>query len=195
MIVSTIIGDDDLTLSEVKSHLNVTFSDDDDYIKALISTSLNAVENYCRSMFLERNNKENIGTFETNLIPKKMVTNLTNKPNDDLVTVNYIKDTVAVSFDVPILDLYTFEKTNYYYGSGFITINLIEDIEIDQDTDISISWHVGMNKMDDALKHARLLLIGNFYENRESVLTGVSLAELPNGTKYLLEPYLIPQLG
>jgi len=39
------------------------------------------------------------------------------------------------------------------------------------------------------LKHAALLLIGQFYENREPVIAGVSISKIPLTLEYLLQPY------
>ena len=40
-----------------------------------------------------------------------------------------------------------------------------------------------------AIRAAMLLLIGNWYENREAVVVGATVAELPLGVQSLLQPY------
>lgn len=45
--------------------------------------------------------------------------------------------------------------------------------------------------VNDAIKAAILLTLGGLYSNREDVVTGVSVARLPNGAQYLLHPYRI----
>ncbi len=47
--------------------------------------------------------------------------------------------------------------------------------------------------MDDAVKSAVLLQVGNLYANREAVsqIAGNNLVELPFGVKWLLNPYRI----
>lgn len=44
---------------------------------------------------------------------------------------------------------------------------------------------------DDAIKAAVLLTVGHLYSNREDVVAGVSVAQLPNGASYLLQPYKV----
>ena len=43
--------------------------------------------------------------------------------------------------------------------------------------------------MNPAIQAALLLIVGHLYANREDVLAGVSVAQLPHGSQYLLQPY------
>ena len=45
--------------------------------------------------------------------------------------------------------------------------------------------------VNEAIKAAVLLIVGHLYANREDVATGVSVASLPNGADYLLQPYKV----
>jgi hypothetical protein len=36
-----------------------------------------------------------------------------------------------------------------------------------------------------------LLIVGSLYANREDVVSGVSVAKLPNGAEWLLQPYKV----
>lgn len=42
-----------------------------------------------------------------------------------------------------------------------------------------------------AIQAALLLIVGHLYANREDVVAGVSVAQLPNGSQYLLMPYRV----
>lgn len=42
---------------------------------------------------------------------------------------------------------------------------------------------------DDLIRAAILLITGHLYANREDVLTGVSVAEMPMNSLYLLQPH------
>ena len=42
---------------------------------------------------------------------------------------------------------------------------------------------------NEAIKAAVLLMIGHLYSNREDVVSGISVAKLPNGAEWLLQPY------
>ena len=43
--------------------------------------------------------------------------------------------------------------------------------------------------INPAIQAALLLIVGHLYANREDVLAGVSVAQLPNGSQSLLQPY------
>ena len=45
--------------------------------------------------------------------------------------------------------------------------------------------------INPAIQAALLLIVGHLYTNREDVLAGVSVAQLPNGSQYLMQPYRI----
>ena len=45
--------------------------------------------------------------------------------------------------------------------------------------------------VNDQIKAAVLLTVGHLYANREDVVTGASVAALPNGADYLLQPYKV----
>ena len=195
MIVSTITGTDNVLLADVKKHLNVTFTDDDTYLTALIDVSLNAVENYCRTLFIERDNEENIGSFKYGLIPNRLMTSFTKSPSDEKITISYT-DGTAKTLDVKKSSIYTQTDNNYVYINNSIIIGLVDIVPVDVGVDVLLKWKTGIaGGMDKSIKHARLLLIGTYYENRESDVVGLSTSELPQGVKFLLEPYINPQVG
>lgn len=45
--------------------------------------------------------------------------------------------------------------------------------------------------INDAIKAAILLIFGSLYSNREDVVVGVSVADLPQGSRHLLQPYRV----
>lgn len=45
--------------------------------------------------------------------------------------------------------------------------------------------------VNEAIKAAVLLIVGSLYTQREDVVVGVSVAQLPNGAEWLLAPYKV----
>lgn len=45
--------------------------------------------------------------------------------------------------------------------------------------------------VNEAIKAAVLLIVGHLYVNREDVVAGVSVAQMPNGAEWLLQPYKV----
>lgn len=45
--------------------------------------------------------------------------------------------------------------------------------------------------VNEAIKAAVLLIVGSLYTQREDVVVGVSVAQMPNGAEWLLQPYKV----
>lgn len=45
--------------------------------------------------------------------------------------------------------------------------------------------------VNDTIRAAVLLIVGHLYANREDVVAGVSVAQMPNGAEWLLQPYKV----
>ena len=45
--------------------------------------------------------------------------------------------------------------------------------------------------VNDTIRAAVLLIVGHLFANRENVVAGVSVAQLPNGAEWLLQPYKV----
>ena len=59
---------------------------------------------------------------------------------------------------------------------------------------IEVRYKVGVSSasdVDQAIKQAVLLTIGNYYENRQAVVTGTIATELPMNAKFLLDQYRV----
>lgn len=194
MIISTVTGADPIDLATAKKHLNITFSDDDSYIITLIEVSLTAVENYCRSHFIGRDNSENIGKFEAGVIPSRLLTSITHAPNDDKITIEYTTGGVPTTLDVVKQSIYSVASNNFVYINKRIAIGLLDTLSVDSNVDVVLKWKTGLTTMDKAITHARLLLIGLYYENRESAMSMV-VNSLPNGVEMLLDGYVNTQVG
>lgn len=74
-----------------------------------------------------------------------------------------------------------------------------EDTLIQHYIDAALAWvirYTGENYLDTIieLEQAQLLLIGHWYENREAVVVGSSVAELPFAVEALAGPYRLPTL-
>ena len=56
-----------------------------------------------------------------------------------------------------------------------------------------VAYRQAMDGMvvNEAIKAAVLLIVGSLYAQREDVVVGVSVAQLPNGAEWLLAPYRV----
>lgn len=66
----------------------------------------------------------------------------------------------------------------------------------ERDDAVTVTYQAGYgataDKVPPAIKHAALMLLSHYYENREAVLTGTISAELPLGVMRLLRPFIRP---
>lgn len=83
-------------------------------------------------------------------------------------------------------------KTHLNIDSAFTDddayLESLESVAVDiieRDIDYKLS---GLESLPDALKHALLLVIGNFYDNRES-LSPVGISELPQSLSWICDLY------
>ena len=63
---------------------------------------------------------------------------------------------------------------------------------------IEITYSVGESMSENipiALKQAMLILVGQFYENRQVAVVGRSVGKIPMTAEYLMNPYRIQTLG
>jgi uncharacterized phage protein (predicted DNA packaging) len=82
------------------------------------------------------------------------------------------------------LDLDYTEDDDYIYTLWDVACRTIEN-HIDQPIDNFVVDGV----LDAPLQHAAMLLVGNYYQNRESVTYGAVL-QVPHGYEYLLQTYV-----
>ena len=186
-------GTDTLTLERVKKHLNIDFADDDEYLNTLIMVSLEAVEGYCRTFFLEREYSQHIGTYLENNTPVALVTDESLRPKG-LLEVQYTSSSIPKVLYVDELSLYNESANNYTYVMGRVVVKIFEDLAVDVGSDTHLLWQAGLDEIPIVINQARLLLIGTYYENREST-TALNARVLPNGVEFILDAYLVPTVA
>ena len=83
-----------------------------------------------------------------------------------------------------------------WHGEDEYLLSLAEVVigAVENHIDNYIDDFVEDGQLDPPLKHACLLLIGNFYQNRESVTFGTAMP-IPHGYEYLLQPYINYESG
>ena len=174
-----------LTTSEVKDHLKVDTTADDTLIDNLIIAATNSCQEYTNRFFMDTL----ITQYGDNWSD---VAELFKSPiQSALFTVKYY-DTAGV--------LQTLNSSKYTLDNVSQPARLVEapneswpDI-IDDLNAVEVSYVVGTRlaaDVDNAIKQALLLTIGHWYQNREAVIVGRQVNEMPMSAKYLLDQYKI----
>jgi uncharacterized phage protein (predicted DNA packaging) len=81
-------------------------------------------------------------------------------------------------------------STSFTLDDSYLT-DLIAAVENIIETDIreSLDDVAGDYAIPKGLVHAAKMLVAHFYENRETVVVGVSVNKLPLAYEHLIEPY------
>ena len=189
-----------LGLKEVKQHLNITvgWTEDDDYLDALIKVATEKVEQFTRRR----------------LISQTWYTYLDNWPDDDYITLPFgqLQSVASVKYT----DSSNTEITTFTDASTTLTDDFDVDINSDPGRIILeygdawpsvVLWPMNPIKIEyvcgyggvaataaasvaavpDMIKHAMKLIIGDLYETRETEVFGVSVQKLKT-----IENLLVP---
>lgn len=169
-----------VTLTEAKQHLRVEddFTDDDDYIEALISAAREFAEGFQRRSIAKKSYELSVKSFDSRtrlpLPPVASVTSFKIKNKDGTVTTLANTDYVLLSddFSAFIERAPGFSYSGQLYEIYPVTIEYVAGYEPD--------------RVPQKTKQAMLLLLGHWYANREAVAVGRTPTEVPLAAKSLL---------
>lgn len=194
LIVKTAPSSEPITLAEAKTHLRITHGLEDDYINLLIKVAREKFEKDTERVCVQT-------TYELYL---------------DSLTYNDQFNCDVVLFKCPIISVdevavladdttstYTPISSDTYKSDvkgepGRILFSTFPDYG-DQMNAIRITFKAGyaplvesvtdLTKVPEQAKQAMKLLIGHFYENRQNVVTGTQVNEVPMTYQYLMEQF------
>tara|TARA_R100001509_G_scaffold140040_2_gene94712 strand:- start:6372 stop:6956 length:585 start_codon:yes stop_codon:yes gene_type:complete len=175
-----------VSLSEAKDHLRVSNSADDTLITNLILAATQAAQNYTNRFFINHSVRMDCDTWEETLYFYK-------SPVFSSTTIEYY-GTSATIYDV-------WDSSNYIVDKVHEPARLLLQADksypdlADRKAAIKITYVSGYGTastdVPQAIKQAVLLMIGNFYENRQEVVVGRIATEMPKSAQYLLDQYKV----
>jgi uncharacterized phiE125 gp8 family phage protein len=172
-----------LSVAEAKKHLNVTHSDDDEYISSLITAARMHIDG------------------KDGILGRALVTQ----------TWELVLDTFPDDILIPLPPLQSVAFVTYVDGDGVEQTLATDQYTVDNVSEpgwivagpngwpstgdyinaVTVRFTAGYEVVPEPIKRALRLMIGHFYENREDVVTGVSVTKLPNASEMLLGPYRV----
>jgi len=201
---------DYITVAEAKQHLRVTNSADDSYISGLISMALEACGQYLGYSVRKATARYGFDAYTGYPALINPINGLS-IPSGNYLRVNsrvlavtqlyYVDDNNAVqTFDagdwIASPDPMSNYTKNVFMNDAptSVTDDVIKYIvEVTEGFNIVGTTSVNPDTIFPAsIKHAALLLIGQYYDNRQAITVGVSNTPLNFGFHYLLDPYKIP---
>lgn len=183
-----------ITLTEAKLHLRVDGTDEDTLIQALISGAAEHVQNETGRQLLTATRRESFC-----LEPGR--TTLLRLPFPPFVELVALEDAAAVEALQADGTWAALPESQYRVGAGsdpgqvlLITPNLVcPSIAVEN---LRITYKCGYGMPEDVpsvLKMSMLMLIAQFYKNREPTVAG-SIAELPIGLDRILSLYRVMEV-
>jgi len=175
-----------ITLDEAKRHLIVDHENDDLYITSLLAAAVEHLEKITGRKFIEQEWKLLLDEWPGNAeieLPFggcKSVDSIIYKEQDGTPVTwdvaNYVVDTESVPGRVVI----GYDKS--WPSVALFNVN-----------PIAITFITGYgntaSKVPDSLKHAVKLLVAHWYEQREIIITGSSVAKVPTTVDALIWPF------
>ena len=173
------------TTAEAKAHLKVDTTADDTLIDNLITAATESCQIYTNRYFIQTvvtqqcDHWHDIATLYKS--PVSSVTHIkyydTDNTQQTWAASNYIVDTSSKPARIGLAPDKSFPDIAE-------RLNAIE-------VRYTVGYGSGSEDVPQGIRQAVLLTIGNWYANRESVITGRTATELPLSSQYLLDQYKI----
>jgi uncharacterized phiE125 gp8 family phage protein len=181
-----------ITPAEAKAHLRVDFPDDDEYITALITVAREITEQRTNRALITQTWDYILDDF-----PRGDEIKLRKPSLQSVTSVNYT-DSDGIERIMPTTDYVV--DTSSVPGRIFLGFSKIWPVAILQPASAVrirfIAGYGAVDKVPKALKQAMLLLIAQWYENREPVAASSrqSIVSVPMTYEYLIGPYKVVRL-
>lgn len=202
------VGTDILSLSDVKSHLNVEFDEDDALIQQYMKAAHSYCENHTRRTIVVTRRKAAFDCFPDAI-------ELSHPPVREIESIKYIDpdgvenilDTTTVQIDtfsdwgriVPV-DSWPSVKSGINrvivqylcgYGAYSSGTSVATGYPMRYGDAYGAGTNTSLSEDESTLRQAMYLLIGHWYENREAVVLGTTTNTLNLGVDRLLSQFLV----
>ena len=183
--VVTAATENPITLTEAKTHLKVDTTADDTFITNLIKSATSSAQEYTNRFFIQTTIQQVGDKWED-------ISNLFKSPVLSVTNIKYVDpDGTLQTLNT---DIYFLDDVNKPARIGLKPNQSYPQI-IDRLNAVQVNYIVGLaagpDEVDEGIRQALLLTIGNWYQNRQAVVTGTIATELPMNAKFLLDQYKI----
>ena len=171
-----------LTLTEVKLFLRVDDTTENDLITSLITAARSLVEGHTWMPLISQTWAMQFDKSELN----NLIWNVNKAPLSSFSSITYYDSNN---------DLQTLATTEYetdIYGSPARFRLKSVPVVYDRMNALQVNFVCGYANaaaVPQPIKQAMLMIIGHLYENRQTVITGTQVNEIPMSSEYLLQPY------
>jgi uncharacterized phiE125 gp8 family phage protein len=182
-----------VTLAEAKAHCRVAIADDDGLIAGYILAARIHLENETRRAFLTQTWDATFDyswpmVWDNGRVDYRYQITLPKAPLQSVTSISYVDAAGATQTLAP--DQY---KVNASGMEGVIepAYDVTWPYVRPEVNAVTVRFVCGYTQTPDPIRQAMLLLIGHWYENRESVIVGSITSELPMAVSALMFPYRV----
>ena len=174
-----------LTTAEAKTHLKVDTTADDDYIDNIISAATESAQIFTNRYFINTTITQHGDTWsDIATLFKSKVNSITHiKYYDSDNSEQTLATSVWIS-DINQQPARIGLKPNQSFPSLADRINAVNCKYV-------VGYGSAASDVPEGIREAVLLTIGNWYENRQEVITGRTATELSKSAQYLLEQFKV----
>ena len=178
-----------VSLTEAKSHLKVDTTADDTYITSIIKAATQLSEEYTNRFFINTVIEQTCSDFaQLQTLFKSKVSAVAHVKYYD--SDNSLQTLSATIYDTQLK--YEPSQIQLADDKSFPEITKRNDAVVARYT---VGYGASASDVPEIIKQAILLTIGNFYQNRNSVVIGRIATELPMNVKWLLDTYKVQIVG
>ena len=176
-----------VSTTELKTHCRISGSEDDDYLVGLEKSAVRIIEEYTNLLLQESLCYQYGNTFyDLNILFKSPAL----EASETNFSIHYRKDSAWVAFnDVALINNIKPPR-----------VVLAEDATVPTAADIFQAWRAtykvgyAVGAVPAPLLQAIKIMVATMYENRQSVIVGRTVAEIPKTAEYLMQAYKIQTL-
>jgi len=177
-----------ISLAEAKAFLRVDsdYDDDDSYITSLIGVATNVVEQFTRRRLITQTYNIYYDEFPPYMdLQVGNVASVTHVKYYDTDNTLQTLDTSEYDVDIRVKPGRIYQAEDGNFPNTYERANSVE-----------VEFVVGSaaSDVEDAIKQAMYIVIGRYYENRQDVVMGTQVNELPLMVEHLLTPYRLLEL-
>ncbi len=177
-----------ISLAEAKAFLRVDsdYDDDDSYITSLIGVATNVVEQFTRRRLITQTYNIYYDEFPPFMdLQVGNVASVTHVKYYDTNNTLQTLDTSEYDVDIRVKPGRIYQAEDGNFPDTYERANSVE-----------VEFVVGSaaSDVEDAIKQAMYIVIGRYYENRQDVVMGTQVNELPLMVDHLLTPYRLLEL-
>jgi len=177
-----------ISLAEAKAFLRVDsdYDDDNSYITSLIGVATNVVEQFTRRRLITQTYNIYYDEFPPYMdLQVGNVASVTHVKYYDTDNTLQTLDTSEYDVDIRVKPGRIYQAEDGNFPDTYERANSVE-----------VEFVVGSaaSDVEDAIKQAMYIVIGRYYENRQDVVMGTQVNELPLMVDHLLTPYRLLEL-